>query len=96
MAKPRKFSAEFKAKVALAALNGDRTMAELCRKHRQMERSSFYYAAVDEPDDGVRAAVVKIASERAVAASVGSGLVWLGSPPLAVDAGLDQSEYLFP
>ena len=28
-----------------------------------MERSSFYYAAIDEADDGVRAAVVKIAAE---------------------------------
>ena len=34
MAKPRKFSPEFKAKVALAALRGDRTLAELCRQHR--------------------------------------------------------------
>ena len=29
----------------------------------QMERSSFYYTAVGEPDDGVRAAVVRIAAE---------------------------------
>ena len=29
----------------------------------QMTRSSFYYAAVAEADDGVRAAVVKIAEE---------------------------------
>ena len=29
----------------------------------QMTRSSFYYAAIDEADDGVRAAVVKIAAE---------------------------------
>ena len=28
-----------------------------------MTRSSFYYAAIDEADDGVRAAVVKIAAE---------------------------------
>ena len=34
MAKPRKFSPEFKAKIALAALRGERTMAELCRQHR--------------------------------------------------------------
>ena len=34
MAKPRKFSPEFKAKVALTALRGDRTTAELCRQHR--------------------------------------------------------------
>ena len=31
MAKPRKFSPEFKAKIALAALRGDRTLAALCR-----------------------------------------------------------------
>ena len=34
MAKPRKFSAEFKAKIALTALRGERTTAELCRLHR--------------------------------------------------------------
>ena len=34
MAKPRKFSPEFKAKIALAALRGDRTLAALCRQHR--------------------------------------------------------------
>jgi transposase-like protein len=34
MAKPRKFSAEFKAKVALASLRGEKTMAELCRQHQ--------------------------------------------------------------
>jgi len=34
MAKPRKFSPEFKAKIALAALRGERKMAELCRLHR--------------------------------------------------------------
>jgi transposase len=33
MAKPRKFSPEFKAKIALAALRGEATTAELCRKH---------------------------------------------------------------
>ncbi len=34
MAKPRKFSPEFKAKIALAALRGEATTAELCRKHQ--------------------------------------------------------------
>lgn len=33
MAKPRKFSPEFKAKIALAALRGETSLAELCRKH---------------------------------------------------------------
>lgn len=33
MAKRRKFSAEFKARVALEALVGDRTLAELSKKH---------------------------------------------------------------
>ena len=33
MAKPRKFSPEFKAKIALASLRGDQSMAVLCRKH---------------------------------------------------------------
>lgn len=33
MAKRRKFSADFKAKVALEALVGDQTMAELSKKH---------------------------------------------------------------
>jgi transposase len=34
MAKPRKFTPEFKAKIALAALRGEATTAELCRKHQ--------------------------------------------------------------
>ena len=34
MAKPRKFSPEFKAKIALATLRGEATTAELCRKHQ--------------------------------------------------------------
>jgi len=34
MAKPRKFSPEFKAKIVLAALRGERTLAALCRQHR--------------------------------------------------------------
>ena len=33
MAKRRKFSAEFKARVALDALVGDQTLAELAKKH---------------------------------------------------------------
>ena len=33
MAKRRKFSAEFKARVALEALVGDKTLAELAAKH---------------------------------------------------------------
>ena len=33
MTKRRRFSAEFKARVALEALVGDRTMAELAKKH---------------------------------------------------------------
>jgi len=34
MAKPRKFSPEFKAQIALAALRGEATTAELGRKHQ--------------------------------------------------------------
>lgn len=34
MAKPRKFTAEFKAQVALAALTGDKPLAALCRAHQ--------------------------------------------------------------
>ena len=33
MSKPRKFTPEFKAKVALAALRGDKPLAVLCREH---------------------------------------------------------------
>jgi len=33
MAKRRKFTSDFKAKVALEALVGDKTMAELAKKH---------------------------------------------------------------
>ena len=32
MGKPRKFTPEFKAKVALAALKGDKPLAALCRE----------------------------------------------------------------
>jgi transposase-like protein len=34
MAKPRKFTPEFKAKIALAALKGDKPLAALCREHQ--------------------------------------------------------------
>ena len=34
MAKPRKFSPEFKAKIALATLRKEATTTELCRKHQ--------------------------------------------------------------
>ncbi len=34
MGKPRKFTPEFKAKVALAALQGDKPLAALCREHQ--------------------------------------------------------------
>lgn len=34
MGKPRKFTPEFKAKVALAALKGDKPLAVLCREHQ--------------------------------------------------------------
>jgi transposase len=34
MAKPRKFTSQFKAQVALAALRGDKSIAALCREHQ--------------------------------------------------------------
>ncbi len=34
MTKPRKFTPEFKAKVALAALKGEKPLAVLCREHQ--------------------------------------------------------------
>jgi transposase len=34
MRKPRKFTPEFKAKIALAALKGDKPLAVLCREHQ--------------------------------------------------------------
>jgi len=34
MAKRRRFSAEFKARVAIEALVGDKTLAELAKKHK--------------------------------------------------------------
>lgn len=62
MAKPRKFSAEFKAKVALAALRGEATTAELCRKHQlsdtvisrwkvQLVKSAHQVFASTTPDE---------------------------------------------
>jgi len=37
MSKRRTFTAEFKAKVVLAILSGERTAAEICREHRLKE-----------------------------------------------------------
>lgn len=62
MAKPRKFSPEFKAKIALAALRGEATTAELCRKHQlsdtvisrwkvQLVKSAHQVFASSTPDD---------------------------------------------
>jgi transposase len=62
MAKPRKFSPEFKAKIALAALRGEATTAELCRKHQladtvvrrwklQLVKSAHQLFAATTPDD---------------------------------------------
>ena len=34
MSKPRRFTPEFKAKIALAALKGDKPLAVLCREHQ--------------------------------------------------------------
>lgn len=62
MAKPRKFSPEFKAKIALAALRGEATTAELCRKHQlsdtvisrwkvQLVKSAPQVFASATPDD---------------------------------------------
>jgi transposase len=65
MAKPRKFSPEFKAKIALAALRGEATIAELCRKHQlsdtvlsrwkvQLVTSAHQIFAAATPDDAQR------------------------------------------
>ncbi len=62
MAKPRKFSPEFKARIALAALRGEATTAELCRKHQlsdtvisrwkvQLVKSAPQVFASATPDD---------------------------------------------
>ena len=62
MAKPRKFCPEFKAKIALAALRGEATTAELCRKHQlsdtvisrwkvQLVKSAHQVFASATPDD---------------------------------------------
>ncbi|MCE9564594.1 MAG: transposase [Planctomycetes bacterium] len=40
MAKQRKFSPEFKAKIALASLRKESTTSELCRKHQLSNTSS--------------------------------------------------------
>ncbi|MBT7074244.1 MAG: transposase, partial [Anaerolineae bacterium] len=37
MSKRRTFTAEFKAKVVLAILSGEKTAAEICREHRIKE-----------------------------------------------------------
>jgi transposase len=65
MAKPRKFTPEFKAKIALAALRGESTTAELCRKHQlsdtvpsrwkvQLVKSAHQIFAAATPDDAQR------------------------------------------
>ena len=65
MPKPRKFSAEFKAKIALAALRGEATTAELCRKHQlsdtivsrwkqQLLRQAHCVFSSTTPDDAQR------------------------------------------
>lgn len=65
MAKPRKFSPEFKAKIALAALRGEATTAELCRKHQlsdtlvarwkqQLLKQAHCIFAAATPDDAQR------------------------------------------
>lgn len=65
MAKPRKFSSEFKAKIALAALRGEATTAELCRRHQlsdtvlsrwklQLVKSAHQIFAAATPDDAQR------------------------------------------
>lgn len=64
MAKRRNFSAEFKAKVALEALVGDKTLAELAKKHdvhpnmistwkRQAEEKMPELFAKGQKDDAV-------------------------------------------
>ena len=65
MAKARKFTPEFKAKIALAALRGEATMAELCRKHQlsdsvigrwklQLLQQAHQIFAAATPDDAQR------------------------------------------
>lgn len=65
MSKPRKFSPQFKAKIALAALRGEATTAELCRKHQlsdsvigrwkiQLVKSADQVFASTTPDDAQR------------------------------------------
>lgn len=65
MAKPRKFSPEFKAKIALASLRGESTTSELCRKHQlsdtvisrwkvQLVKSAHQVFSSTTPDDAQR------------------------------------------
>jgi len=65
MAKPRKFSPESKAKIALTALRGEATTAELCRKYQlsdtvisrwklQLVKSAHQVFASATPDDTQR------------------------------------------
>ena len=65
MAKPRKFSPEFKAKIALPSLRGEATSAELCRRHQlsdtvtsrwkiQLVTSAHQIFAAATPDDAQR------------------------------------------
>ncbi len=65
MAKQRKFSPEFKAKIALAALQKEATTSELCRKHQlsdtvisrwkvQLLKSAHHVFASTTPDDAQR------------------------------------------
>jgi len=65
MAKQRKFSPEFKAKIALAALRKEATTSELCRKHQlsdtvisrwkvQLLKSAHQIFASTTPDDAQR------------------------------------------
>ncbi len=65
MAKPRKFSPQCKAKIALAALRGEASTAELCRKHQlsdtvirrgklQLVKSAHQVFASTTPDDAQR------------------------------------------
>ena len=61
MAKRRRFTAKFKAKVVLEALNGESSQAELCRRHnlsetqvstwkRQfLENAETFFESTDKP-----------------------------------------------
>jgi transposase-like protein len=78
MAKPRKFSPEFKAKIALAALRGEATAAELCRKHQlsdtvicrwklQLVKSAHQIFASTTPDDACAASPNALPEQRCAA-----------------------------